>query len=217
VEELRVYVCRDPKHEELVKALEELLERVRGEKPKLRVVQLKLKDARDFPWYLEYLEELFGGIATAEYRRYGIRSLPAVVYKGKTVIQGRVPSPEELEEALAYEGLRIMRREVEERAPPRPAPQPEEVKRPAAPQPAQAVREARLTPLKPERPVAARQPPAISSLIEVEEVSVEAPREERPSPARRTCLNCIFYERSAGRCLLLRLEVRDPLNPPCHR
>ncbi|RLE98973.1 MAG: hypothetical protein DRJ57_03055 [Thermoprotei archaeon] len=61
----------------------------------------------DFPWYLEYLEELFGGIATAEYRRYGIRSLPAVVYKGKTVIQGRVPSPEELAFLLACEGLRV--------------------------------------------------------------------------------------------------------------
>ena len=107
VDELRVYVCRDPRHEELVKALEDLLERVRGEKPKLRVIQLKIKDARDFPWYLEYLEELFGGIATAEYRRYGIRSLPAVVYKGKTVIQGRVPSQEELAFLLACEGLRV--------------------------------------------------------------------------------------------------------------
>ncbi|MCD6358111.1 MAG: thioredoxin family protein [Thermoproteales archaeon] len=215
VDELRVYVCRDPRHEELVKALEDLLERVRGEKPKLRVIQLKIKDAKDFPWYLEYLEELFGGIATAEYRRYGIRSLPAVVYKGKTVIQGRVPSQEELEEALAYEGLRIMRREAEERAPPKPAQPPQEAEKPAR-QPAEAIPEVHAPPQL-EKPAAARQPPAIDSLIEVEEVSVEAPREERPSPAKRTCLNCIFYERSAGRCLLLRLEIRDPLNPPCRR
>ena len=104
-EEVRVYVARG--QEEAVEVVRRVLERVRPEhRPKLKVVRVKVR-AGDFPWYLEYLEELFGGIATAEYRRYGIRSLPAVVYKGKTVIQGKVPSQEELAFLLACEGLRV--------------------------------------------------------------------------------------------------------------
>ena len=77
--ELRVYVCRDPRHERLVEDLKGILDNVRGKKPKLNVIRLKLTDPEEFPTYLEYLEEVFGGVVTAEYRRFGIKSLPAIV------------------------------------------------------------------------------------------------------------------------------------------
>lgn len=111
VGELRVYICRNPEHEKLVSMLNEILSTVKGDKPKLKVVRHKLRDPSDFPLYLAQLEEMFGGIATAEFRKYGIKSLPAVVYKGRAILQGSVPSREELEEVLAYEGLRVTRRE----------------------------------------------------------------------------------------------------------
>ncbi len=111
VGELRVYICRNPEHEKLVDMLKEILSTVKGDKPKLKVVRHKLRDSSDFPLYLAQLEEIFGGIATAEFRKYGIKSLPALVYKGRAILQGSVPSREELEEALAYEGIRVTRRE----------------------------------------------------------------------------------------------------------
>ncbi|MEM2795457.1 MAG: thioredoxin family protein, partial [Thermofilaceae archaeon] len=114
--ELRVYMCRNPEHEKLLSILDEVLSTVKGNKPKLKVVRHKLRDPNDFPSYVAQLEEIFGGIATAEFRKYGIKSLPAIVYKGKAILQGKVPTKEELEEALAYEGIKVTRRE------PKPAP-----------------------------------------------------------------------------------------------
>lgn len=116
VGELKVYVCRSPEHEKLLSTLDEVLSTVKGDKPKLKVVRYKLRDPSDFPSYMAQLEEIFGGIATAEFRKYGVKSLPAIVYKGKAILQGRVPTKEELEEALAYEGIKVARRE------PKPAP-----------------------------------------------------------------------------------------------
>jgi hypothetical protein len=118
---ITVYVCQDPVHEELVKTLRSILDSVKGKKPKLKVIKLKLKTAEDFPYYLNMLEELYGGVATAEYRKYGIQSLPAVVYNDKVVLQGKVPTRGEIEEALAYEGLKISREVVPARSALRPA------------------------------------------------------------------------------------------------
>lgn len=118
---ITVYVCQEPEHEELIKTLRSILDDVKGKKPKLKVVKLKLKSAEDFPYYLNTLEELYGGIATAEYRKYGIQSLPAVVYNDRVVLQGRVPTRGEIEEALAYEGLKISREVVPTRPSLRPA------------------------------------------------------------------------------------------------
>jgi len=118
---ITVYVCQEPEHEELIKTLGSVLDSVKGKKPKLKVVKLKLKNAEDFPYYLNTLEELYGGIATAEYRKYGIQSLPAVVYNDKVVLQGRVPTRGEIEEALAYEGLKISREVIPTRPSLRPA------------------------------------------------------------------------------------------------
>ena len=224
--ELRVYVCRDPQHSELVNVLREMLNRVKPkDRPKLKVVKLKLTNPADFPAYLEYLEELFGGIATAEYRRFGIKALPAVVYRGKLVVQGRVPTREELEELLQYEGLKVKRELVPTR---------EQPPRIAAPQPARRVEERvergapRTT--RPPSPIHKPEaPPGIAASltppIEVEELSIEEAREPRlPKPSismavsqsrSKTCLRCIFYERESGRCLLLRVSVPDPQRPPC--
>ncbi|MEM0042865.1 MAG: thioredoxin family protein [Thermofilaceae archaeon] len=107
---LVVYVCREPNHDKLVEMVKDVLDRVKGKKPKLQVVRLKLERSEDFPAYLSQLEELFGGVATAEFRKYRIESLPAIVYNDQLVLQGSVPSLEELEEALAYAGLKFSKK-----------------------------------------------------------------------------------------------------------
>ncbi|MEM2298163.1 MAG: hypothetical protein QXW23_01410 [Thermofilaceae archaeon] len=104
---LVVYVCREPDHEKLVEMVKEVLGRVKGKKPKLQVIKLKLERSEDFPAYLSQLEDLFGGVATAEFRKYRIESLPAIVFNNQLVLQGSVPSLDELEEALAYAGLKF--------------------------------------------------------------------------------------------------------------
>jgi hypothetical protein len=38
-----------------------------------------------------------------------------------------------------------------------------------------------------------------------------------PRPAGRSCTGCVFFDRSASRCLLLRVRVEDPARPPCGR
>lgn len=106
---LTVYICREPAHEKLIEMVKDVRSRVKGKKPKLRVVRLKLDRGEDFSALLNRLEDLFGGVATAEFRRYGIKSLPAIVYNDQLVLQGSIPSLEELEEALAYAGLKFVR------------------------------------------------------------------------------------------------------------
>jgi len=75
-------------HRELAKRFAEQLRR-RGYRVKLLLPKVR---EEEFPWFLEYLEEMFGGVATAEYRRYGIKQLPAVavddrVYQGREAIR----------------------------------------------------------------------------------------------------------------------------------
>lgn len=118
---LIVYICREPGHEKLVEMVRDVLRRVKGKKPKLQVVRLKLERGEDFPIYLSQLEEMFGGVATAEFRKYRIESLPAVVFNDQLVLQGDVPSLEELEEALVYAGLKFAKeRTVEAQLPEQP-------------------------------------------------------------------------------------------------
>lgn len=125
---ITVYVCREPHHEKLIDMVRDVIERVKGKKPKLSVVRLKLESADDFPLYLRQLEEMFGGIATADFRKYKIESLPAVVLNDQLALQGKVPTMEELEEALAYAGLKFARRESRAEAVLVPQPRPLERK-----------------------------------------------------------------------------------------
>jgi len=272
VGKITVYVCLEPAHEELVRTLKSVVDSIRGKKPKIKVVRLKLKSAEDFPYYLRTLEDLYGGIATAEFRKYGVRSLPAMVYNGRAILQGKVPTREEIEEALAFEGLKVVReapatrpapqlatqvvqpkrtaevprielrikdlppagrapaRSTEPQKPSGETPAPAVTQRPEQPPAKPAVQSPPETPRRgPEQaPSQLAQPPGRAAtvvrapLIEVEEVSVGAHAEiakavqVRPS-ARKRCDECIFYERASKRCLLHRVVVADPLNPPCAR
>jgi|GEM_PF-1311095 len=276
VGKITVYVCQEPSHEELVSILKNVIDNIKGKKPKIKVVRLKLKRAEDFPYYLRTLEELYGGIATAEFRKYGIQSLPAIVYNGRAILQGKVPTREEIEEALAFEGLKVVRGALAVQPVPQPTTQVAQPKRAAdVPRielrirdslPSRHAPERSAEPLKPaeraltpavaqktEQPLAkpaaqspgegppekARLGPERSPLqptpslrravlvahpppVEVEEVSLEGRAEAakaaqaRPSAGRK-CDGCIFYERNSRRCLLYRVAVTDPLNPPCAR
>ncbi|MCX8180776.1 MAG: thioredoxin family protein [Thermofilaceae archaeon] len=300
VSRVKVYVCQEPEHEKLVSTLKDLLEKTRGKKPKMEVVKLKISRADDFPYYIQQLEELFGGIATAEYRKYGIQSLPAIVYNDRVIIQGHVPTREELEESLAYEGLKIVH-EVKETPPivQKPPVQPQQttqkpvektpvrIKIPIEPsvvrtsqEPTQAVSEsigrqpaksidrvedALLLRREPRAPTAFPQPQQAKDTESAMRTVSEAPkpvittpplqievgkqlqpskttREDSPKPVyqppdieetlvggvtggakvvqaqdrrQKNCLNCIFYERGAKKCLLYRTGVQDPFKPLC--
>lgn len=261
---------------------------------------MKIGRAGDFPYYVRQLEELFGGIATAEYRRYGIQSLPAIVYNDKVIIQGHVPTREELEESLAYEGLKIIH-EVKEtppvvqkpplqpqqttqkpvektpvrinipveppvvRTPQEPTqatskgverqparsidraedmfklrresralaspPQPQQARDaesttrvvPESPKPAvttpplQVERGKQLQPSRATRedsPKPVYQPPEVSEFL-VEGATVGTKVVQAQDKRQKNCLNCIFYERGAKKCLLYRTGVQDPFKPLC--
>jgi hypothetical protein len=131
VGKITVYVCQEPAHEELIETLKSVVDSIKGKKPKIKVVRLKLRSSEDFPYYLKTLEELYGGIATAEYRKYGVRSLPAIVYNGRAILQGKVPTREEIEEALAFEGLKVVRKTPAVQPAPQLATQVVQPKRPA--------------------------------------------------------------------------------------
>ncbi len=62
---------------------------------------------------------------------------------------------------------------------------------------------------------------------ELKPLSVERKLEEKPSErpvikpekkeVKNTCLDCVFYNQTTGRCALLHIVVQDPYNPPCGR
>lgn len=113
-----MYICKEnPEHEKLAEMVKSFVSKVREKKPKVKVIRHNIRDPKNFEYYLRELEELFGGVATAEYRKYGVTSLPAIVYKDHVVLQGEVPSLSELVEALAYEGLRVRLEGIVKRAP----------------------------------------------------------------------------------------------------
>lgn len=49
---------------------------------RVKLIACRVRE-RDFPLFLSRLEELFGGVATYEYRKYGVSELPTVVYGGR--------------------------------------------------------------------------------------------------------------------------------------
>lgn len=203
---MKVYICRDPEHEKLLQTVKDILDRTRGKKPKLKVLQLKLKSSDEFPLWLRQIEELYGGVATAEFRKYGIESLPAVVYNEQLVMQGKVPTQEELEEALAYAGLKFTRKELTTIVQPplqhRTLPERTNVMVARAPQaeraPASAQAERRSPPLPTRIPIVERLPPAekrteqLAKAAKIEEAPKSPPVEETTfsisSPSTRTQL-----------------------------
>ena len=160
----------------------------------LKIVEVPIEGPEDFPRYLAALEEIYGGIAVLQFRKYGVESLPCLVVGGEKVFEGYYPDAEELEAILA--GARA-------RAPAKLA-VPERVEEEA-----------------PE--VAEVATPSLEAELEIRErVETERPEraetvvETRKRRSRRTCYDCIMFVPKRSRCVALGREV-DPENPPCAR
>ncbi len=104
VKEIKVFLPRDPKAQEMLDAFKAELNAIpKGERPKLVVRLLSLKDPSKFEEWLQSLEEVFGGIYVAEFKRYGIKAVPAVVVDGEKVVEGRYLNRQEVR--LLVQGL----------------------------------------------------------------------------------------------------------------
>ena len=99
--EIMLCLCRD---EESRKMLEAFYSEVhllpKPERPKLRVKLVKISDPRDFPSFLQQLEELYGGVYTLEFKKLNIEKLPAIVVDGEKVSEGKYLSKEEIRDLL---------------------------------------------------------------------------------------------------------------------
>jgi hypothetical protein len=183
--EVRLYLCRDEKSSAMLEAFRRELNRLpKEERPKIRVNLLRLRDPSRFDAYLKELEELFGGIYVQEFKKYGIKAVPAVVVDGEKVAEGRYLSEEEIRSLLGI--------------PPPPAPQPPPMPaQPAgsstAPQPRAPVELApvELAPLEERPPEPRREPEVELPPVELEPeapVLLEPPTPpkppEGPKPAR---------------------------------
>ncbi len=232
---IRLFVAKDPRSERLLEEIKDIIGRIpENRRPEVKIHVVKVDDPREFPKFLTYLEEIYGGLYTVEFRKYGVEKLPTIVINGKKVLEGRFPSREELIGILRSEGI-----EVPER-PRRKIPAP--VVRPPQPyyMPPAEMRE-QITPSQPPTPPPELPPPSPAEHLPSEpespvqttqegEASLEtAPPQPQPptvSPAqpmereqnlRGTCYDCIFFDESRSWCLLLRTSVNDPLRPICGR
>lgn len=205
MKELHLFIAKDERSGLLMKSLEKIImELPPEERPKVKVHVVNINKVEDFQAYLAYLSEVYGGIFLAEFRKYGVERLPSIIYGDRKVLEGYFPDEEELRELLSRLGLPV-------------------VKEPAA-----------VGVSKPEgvTPSSPRQEPQ-EKVVEKPEVKSRpqlspAPRrtvgESATLPGLRplagvkgTCNDCIFYDSSRGWCVLHRVKVEDPLNPPCGR
>ena len=162
----------------------------------LKIVEVPIEGPEDFPRYLAALEEIYGGIAVLQFRKYGVESLPCLVVGGEKVFEGYYPDAEELEAILA--GARA-------RAPAKLS-EPERVEEGGL-----EVPEASTLSLEPSLGLEIRE------RVEAERVErVETAVETKKRRSRRTCYDCIMFVPKRSRCVALGREV-DPENPPCAR
>lgn len=233
IKTIKLYIGRDRQSAKLLKDLSLLMRRLpKDKRPKLKVRVVKIEEPSEFPELLEQLEEIFGGLYTLEFRKYGIKNLPAIVVDDKKVLEGYFPNTKELVEILAYEGLAI-----EEYAEAAPAVQQQRIpihtesrkeevrERLLQPTPEEAalpVRIEEITEERPQAPLAEPElPPAVRREAPVlERPTVEVKEEVAPeakADIRGTCLDCIFFDRERTRCTLLHVPITDPYNPLCGR
>lgn len=96
VKEVKLFLPRDTKAQEMLEAFKaELSAMPKNQRPKLVVKLLNLKDPAKFQEWLQSLEELFGGVYVAEFKKYGISAVPAVVVDGEKSVEGRYLTREE--------------------------------------------------------------------------------------------------------------------------
>ncbi|MGB9786541.1 MAG: hypothetical protein ACPLRJ_04615 [Infirmifilum uzonense] len=105
VKEIKVFLPRTPEAQAMLEAFKAELNVIpKQQRPRLAVrLLMNLKDPSKYQEWLENLDELFGGIYTAEFKKYGISAIPAVVVDGEKVVEGRYLGREEIK--LLIQGL----------------------------------------------------------------------------------------------------------------
>lgn len=104
--EIKLFIARDERSAALVKLLHMILETLPPkERPRVKLHVVKIDDVKKFPEFLAYLEEIYGGIHTFEFRRYNIMQLPAIVIDDQKVLEGEFPNEEQLRELLISAGI----------------------------------------------------------------------------------------------------------------
>jgi hypothetical protein len=95
--EIVLYLCRDEQSKMMLQDFQSELNLLpKPERPKLKVKLVKINDPRDFPSFLQQLEELYGDLYALEFKKLGIEKLPAIVVDGKKVSEGKYLSKEEI-------------------------------------------------------------------------------------------------------------------------
>lgn len=106
-----LFVYKGDRCAQLVKELYEIL-RSSPSKPRMRVVRARITSPEEFSAFLTYMEELYGSEYVDEYKRYGIKRLPALVVGESKVFEGYFPSREDLVELLVEAGILPEKREA---------------------------------------------------------------------------------------------------------
>ncbi|UNQ72807.1 thioredoxin family protein [Infirmifilum sp. NZ] len=181
--EIKVFLPRDPKAQEMLEAFKaEMNAMPKGERPRLVVRLLSLKDPSKFEEWLQSLEEVFGGIYVAEFKKYGIKAVPAVVVDNEKVVEGKYLSRQEIK--LLVRGLSPELASIPPLEAPREELQPVEV--PREEPPVKPVQPQQVTPKKKvETP-----PPIELAPVEVPEspepTRLEEPKVKQAPPAPQT-------------------------------
>lgn len=104
--EIKLFIAKDERSASLVKLLHMILETLPPkERPRVKLHVVKIDDVKKFPEFLAYLEEIYGGIHTFEFRRYNVMQLPAIVIDDQKVLEGEFPNEERLRELLLSAGI----------------------------------------------------------------------------------------------------------------
>ena len=99
--EIVLYLCRDEQSKRMLQDFQSELNLLpKPDRPKLKVKLVKINDPRDFPSFLQQLEELYGGVYTLEFKKLNIEKLPAIVVDGEKVSEGKYLSKDEIRDLL---------------------------------------------------------------------------------------------------------------------
>jgi len=105
---IRVFIAKDEKSAALLKLLEYIIEKIPpAKRPRVKIHVAKIDDVSKFPSFLAYLEEIYGGVYTLEYRKYKVEKLPTIIIDDKKVLEGHFPTEDELIALLSSEGIEV--------------------------------------------------------------------------------------------------------------
>jgi len=99
--EIVLYLCRDEQSKKMLQDFQSVLNLFpKPERPKLKVKLVKINHPKEFPSFLQQLEELYGGVYTLEFKKLNIEKLPAIVVDGEKISEGKYLGKEEIRDLL---------------------------------------------------------------------------------------------------------------------